>query len=108
VWQTTRKVHNLKTTTYFSESIGYDLAVLLGNDLGELTLFGIQQLTETKHDCAALREGSISPGRKGSASCRYSGIDVTLIGEGNLFGLNALSRVKDLTASCAIASKFTA
>jgi hypothetical protein len=55
---------DLLAAAHLTERVGDHLAVLAGDDLGQLTLAGVEQFAELKQDRSALGERGVAPRRK--------------------------------------------
>ena len=64
MWDPAGELHHLLAPADFTERIGDHLAVLGGDDLGQLVLARVEQLTEVEQDRAALGQRGIPPRRK--------------------------------------------
>ena len=57
-----RELHDLLPAGDLAQRVGDDLAVLRRDDLGQLPLLRLEQLTEREHDLLTLRERRVAPG----------------------------------------------
>jgi hypothetical protein len=75
--------------------VGYDLAVLGGDDPGQLVAVALQQLQEPEHHPGPLDGGGVAPGRVGGPGRLDGGVDVLAGGVGDLGALLTGGRVVD-------------
>ena len=70
----------------FAEGVGDDLAVLGGDDFGELALAGVEQLTELEQHLGALGQRGVTPGGERGGGGVDHGAGVLDTGERDLTG----------------------
>jgi hypothetical protein len=62
------ELDNLLTAADFAERVGDDLAVLAGDDLGQLLLARVEQFPEGEHDRGAFGQRGVAPrGKRGGS-----------------------------------------
>ena len=61
---TAGELDDLLAARHLAERVGDDLAVLAGDDLGQLALAGVEQFAEVEQDGGALGQRGIPPGRE--------------------------------------------
>ena len=71
---------------HLAQGIVQDLAVLGGDDRGELVLAGVQQLAESEEDLGAAGQGRVTPGRESGLRGGNGGVAVLGAGQGHLGG----------------------
>ena len=71
MWDAAGEFDDLLAAADLAQSIGDDLAVLAGDDLGQLLLAGVEQLAEVEQDLGALGQRGVAPRRES----RGRGID---------------------------------
>ena len=59
-----RELHHLLAAGDLAERVGVDLAVLGGDEGGELVLAGVEQLAEVEDDLGAPGDGRPAPSRR--------------------------------------------
>ncbi len=75
--------------------VGEDLAVLGGDQLGEVVHVGGDEFTELEQHSGALGQGNIAPGVGGVAGGGDGGVQVGPVGQAQLGGDGAGGRVVD-------------
>ncbi len=76
-----RELHDLEAAGDLAEGVGVHLAVLAGDDRGELVLAGLQQLAEAEHHPGPGGDRDLPPGVGGPAGGGDHGVRVGLVGE---------------------------
>ena len=86
---------DLEAAADFALGVGEDLAVLGGDQLGEVVHVGGDEFTELEQHSGALGQGDVAPGVGGGAGGGDGGVQVGAVGQAQLSGDGAGGRVVD-------------
>jgi hypothetical protein len=86
-------LHDLHAALDLAGGVGHDLAVLGGDDPGQLVPVALEQLQEPEHHPGPLDHRGVAPGRVGGLGRLDGGVDVVAGGVGDLGGLLPGGRV---------------
>ena len=86
-----REFHHFDAAQHFASGIAEHLAVLAGDDAGELVVVRFQQLLELEHHPGPAQRRPFTPGREGRVRRDYRRIDHMAIGEDD-FGRHGAGR----------------
>ncbi len=89
----------------FAEGVGDDLAVLGGDDLGQLALAVVEQLTELEQHLGALGQRGVAPGRERRGGGVDHGAGVLDAGQRDLTGDRTGRRVRHRRGGTAAAGE---
>jgi hypothetical protein len=94
-----REVDDLEPAADLAEGVAQVLAVLGGDDRGEVLRAEREQLAKPEHHLGAFRQRRRPPRRKGRGRSRYRGVDVVGRGERDTLGDAPGRRVEHLAVA---------
>ena len=96
---TTRELDDLLTTAHLTEGVSQDLAVLAGDDGGDLLLVRVEQFAELEEDLHALGQGGAAPSLGGGLRGSHGRVHVLTGREVDRLGDLAGGGVVDVTVA---------